>query len=245
MIKIGINGAGGRMGLRIASLITQSKDCQVKLALERPGHPALGQDIGFLAGLSEKLNVLLTSDFPGKTVDVILDFSHPDATMPLLEKCQKYKIALLIGTTGFNETQIAQIRESGKTIPCLLSPNLSIGANVMFKTAAELARRLGPEYDIEIVETHHRFKKDAPRGTAKKLAAAVNSVFPGKNIPTHAIRVGDVVGEHKIIFGTIGERIELGHFAQTRDTFAYGAIKTGLWLAHAKPGFYTMDDILQ
>ncbi|MCK5578587.1 MAG: 4-hydroxy-tetrahydrodipicolinate reductase [Planctomycetes bacterium] len=245
MMEIGIHGAAGRVGLRLVDLIIQSSDCKLKLALDRSDHPSLGQDIGQLAGLAKKLNLPLTAELTKKTVDVIIDFSLPTGTMPLLEKCRELKVPLVIGTTGFDEPQISQIKKAGQTIPCLLSPNMSIGANVMFQTAAQLAKKLGPEYDIEVTETHHRFKKDMPSGTAKKLVAAVKAVLPKKNIPTHSLRVGDVVGEHQIVFGTLGERIELKHLVQNRDIFALGAMQVAHWLSRAKPGFYTMEDFLK
>ena len=174
----------------------------------------------------------------------MIDFSQPAGTMKILKECLKYKTALLIGTTGLSTAQKNKIRLAGKKIACLISPNMSIGANLLFKVAPQIAAVLGQEYDIEIVETHHRFKKDAPSGTAIRLADAITAQT-GKKIPTHSLRIGDVVGDHTAIYSTLGERIELTHRVHTRDIFSRGALKVARFLAQARPGFYTMADALR
>ena len=156
----------------------------------------------------------------------------------------KYKSALLIGTTGLSKQQINRIRSAGKKISCLISPNMSLGANMMFKVAPEIAAILGANYDIEIVETHHRFKKDAPSGTAIRLAGSITNKS-GKKIPIHSLRVGDVVGDHSVIFSTLGERIELIHRVHTRDIFSRGALYAACILTKSKPGLYTMLDMIK
>ena len=175
---------------------------------------------------------------------VMIDFSQPAGTMKILKECLKYKTALLIGTTGLSTAQKNKIRLAGKKIACLISPNMSIGANLLFKVAPQIAATLGPEYDIEIVETHHRFKKDAPSGTAIRLGDAITAVTK-KKIPTHSLRIGDVVGDHTAIYSTLGERIELTHRVHTRDIFSRGALKVARFLAQARPGFYTMADAIK
>ncbi|MFH0887735.1 MAG: 4-hydroxy-tetrahydrodipicolinate reductase [Planctomycetota bacterium] len=244
MITIGINGATGRMGLSLIRLISDSKNLKLVAAIERSDHLRIGEDIGVIAGInSGGVGVRLSSKLD-KKADVMIDFSTPSATMNILKWCLEYKSALLIGTTGLSNQQINRIRSAGKKIACLISPNMSLGANMMFKAAPEIAAILGPDYDIEIVETHHRFKKDAPSGTAIRLAESITDKS-GKKIPIHSLRVGDVVGDHSVIFSTLGERIELIHRVHTRDIFSRGALYTACILAKLKPGLYTMLDMIK
>lgn len=244
MITIGINGATGRMGLSLIRLISDSKDLKLVAAIERPGHLRIGEDIGVISGInSGGVGVRLSSKLD-KKADVVIDFSTPSATMNILKWCLEYKSTLLIGTTGLSNQQINRIRSASKKIACLISPNMSLGANMMFKVAPEIAAILGSNYDIEIVETHHRFKKDAPSGTAIRLAESITNKS-GKKIPIHSLRVGDVVGDHSVIFSTLGERIELIHRVHTRDIFSRGALYVACILAKSKPGLYTMLDMIK
>jgi len=254
MITIGINGATGRMGLSLIRLIAESDDLELVAAIERPDHPRIGEDIGIITGMATKgIGIDLASQLD-KEVNVVIDFSTPSATMNILKSCLKYKSALLIGTTGLSKQQINRIRSAGKKISCLISPNMSLGANMMFKVAPEIAAILGANYDIEIVETHHRFKKDAPSGTAIRLAESITDPpdrmsgragKSGKKIPIHSLRVGDVVGDHSVIFSTLGERIELIHRVHTREIFSRGALYAARFLAKSKPGLYTMLDMIK
>lgn len=262
MIRVGINGAGGRMGRRISALMNQDKSLQLALALEHDKHPDLGKDIGLLNG-EGTMNILLTSQFKNEGLNSLIDFSHPSVTVKIAKLCAENKIAFVTGTTGMNEEQINEVKSYASAIPILISSNMSIGVNLLFKFAAQIAKSLGEEYDIEIIEKHHRFKKDAPSGTALSIAKAIaketnrDLAQVGKygregqtgertrsEICMHAIRAGDIVGEHTILYGALGETIELTHRAHTRDTFASGAVKAGKWIAHQKPGLYTMNDVL-
>lgn len=243
MITIGINGASGKMGLSLVRLIAESRDLRLVAAIDRADNHSIGKDVGLMSGLGKALGVRLSANMDRKA-DVMIDFSQPAGVIKILKECLKYKTALLIGTTGLSPAQKNKIRQAGRKIACLISPNMSIGANLLFKVAPQIAAILGKEYDIEIVETHHRFKKDAPSGTAIRLADAITSVTK-KKTPTHSLRIGDVVGDHTAIYSTLGERIELTHRVHTRDIFSRGALKVAHFLAQARPGFYTMADAIK
>ncbi|HHT9140633.1 MAG TPA: 4-hydroxy-tetrahydrodipicolinate reductase [Candidatus Tripitaka californicus] len=261
MIRVAVNGACGRMGSKIASLVCKDKGLELVAALEREGHPLLGKDVGSLAGEGD-LGVKVTDTLNGKA-DVLIDFSEPSSSVAKAALCASKGIALVVGTTGHTEEQLASIKKSSQRIPCLISPNMSLGVNLLFQTAAQIARALGEDYDIEIVEVHHRFKKDAPSGTALKLAQEIckatgrelkeAAVYgrqgimgerPKGQIGLHALRVGDTVGDHKVIFGTLGETIELVHSAHSRDTFALGALRAAKFLAGKPPGLYEMRQVI-
>jgi 4-hydroxy-tetrahydrodipicolinate reductase len=261
MIHVAVSGAAGRMGRALVRLIAEAKDLQLAAALEAPGHPALGQDVGTLAGAGE-CGVVISTDLP-ETVDVLVDFSLPDGAVERIEACAERGTAAVVGTTGFSDEQRERVAAAAKKCAVVLSPNMSVGVNVLFHAAADLARSLGPDYDIEILEAHHRFKKDAPSGTALKLAeeiaaatgrdlaeSAVHGRGPGHpprkagEIGIHAIRGGDIVGEHIVYYTALGERLELKHVAHTRDTFARGALRAVRWVADRGPGLYSMADVL-
>jgi len=261
MTAIAISGALGRMGQRIISLVSAAEDLVLTSALEVASSKGLGRDIGALVGVGD-MGVLLSDTYQGGA-QVLVDFSLPGSTMERIAECIVYQTAILIGTTGFEPDQMDQIRAAAESIPVLIAPNMSVGVNVMFKFAAEIAKALGDGYDIEITETHHRFKKDAPSGTALKLAQVVADATDrsvpedlqhgrcgivglrsAKEIGIHALRSGDVVGEHVISFGTLGERIEIVHRAHSRDTFALGSIRAARFLADKTPGLYRIEDAL-
>jgi 4-hydroxy-tetrahydrodipicolinate reductase len=260
MIKIAINGANGRMGRRVAALAIESGQFDIVAALEAAGNDSLGRDIGELAGL-ESLGVNVTAELTARP-DALIDFSTPAGTLAALAACRKARSAMVIGTTGLTDSQRAEIAEAAKDIAIVASPNMSVGVNVLLKIVAEIAKALGPNYDVEIAETHHRFKADAPSGTAIALARSIcaalgkeydqAAVFgrsgqaPRKSgqIGLHALRVGDTVGEHVVHFGNLGETITIGHSAHTRDTFARGALRAAAWLIGQKPGLYSMADVL-
>lgn len=262
MFNVAVNGACGRMGARIAALVFDDPELKLVAALERAGHPLLGKDVGTVAGCGEtevKITVALNTD-----TDVLIDFSSPDASVALAELCAKRNTAIVVGTTGLNPQQMEKIKLASQKIPCLVSPNMSVGVNAMFDLVAKMAKILGNDFDIEIFETHHRFKKDAPSGTALRIAEKICAATgrkmdkdviygrqgitgerPMNQIGMHAIRSGDVIGEHTVVFGSLGERLELTHKAHTRDTFVRGAIRAAKFIAHKKPGMYSMTDVLQ
>ncbi|HET6247882.1 MAG TPA: 4-hydroxy-tetrahydrodipicolinate reductase, partial [Tepidisphaeraceae bacterium] len=256
MTSLAITGAAGRMGTRLIALAHQAGDFQILGAIERPDYPALGKDAGEIAGAGN-IGVPITFDLR-PTPAVLIDFTSPSSMRHWLKTCRDRGIAMVIGTTGLQPADHAIIDQAAADIPILQAPNMSLGVNLLFKIAGEVARILGDEYDIEIVEGHHRFKKDAPSGTAIGVADAIlkatgkskdalvyerhgESVLrkPG-DIGMHSLRIGDEIGRHTAYFAAVGERLELTHVATNRDTFAHGALKAARWLAGQKPGRYGM-----
>ncbi|HEX4793143.1 MAG TPA: 4-hydroxy-tetrahydrodipicolinate reductase [Humisphaera sp.] len=257
---IAITGACGRMGMRLVALAKAAADMQIVAAIERPDHPAQGRDAGEIAGIGP-IGLPITFDLR-PTPQVLIDFTGPASMRHWLKTCRDRKIAMLIGTTGLAPQDHAIIDQASADIPILQAPNMSLGVNVLFKIAGEVAKLLGDEYDIEIVEGHHRFKKDAPSGTAMGLAEAILKAAnktraaliydrhgddcprqPGQ-IGLHALRLGDEVGRHTAYFAALGERLELTHVATNRDTFVHGALRAAKWLAQQKPGRYSMASML-
>ncbi len=262
-MKLVVNGALGRMGQRILTLASEDPDIEVSGAVDLK-NKHFGKDVGEIIGIG-KLGVLLTGDLSkvSNGADVVIDFTWPDIILETAETCGKAGIPLVMGTTGLKKENQEKFRQLVSSIPCVLAPNMSIGVNLLFKLASETASILGDEYDIEITETHHRFKKDAPSGTANRLAEIIADALgrdvnkearygrygitgerTRKEIGIHVLRIGDVVGEHTVSFGTIGERIELVHKAQSRDAFAKGAIRAAKFVCSARPGLYDMQDVL-
>lgn len=235
MIKLGILGAGGRMGRRIIELAREDKDLEVTLALERRGHPIIGREIGAIKVSSSGDGIFL--------VDAVIDFTLPEASLNNIDYVLKYKKPLVLGTTGFKDNEVERIKEAARSIPIVFSPNMSIGVNLLFGLAAEVAKKLGTDYDIEIVEAHHKAKKDAPSGTAKKLGQVIADAA-GRNITIHAIRAGDIVGDHTILYAGNQERIEIRHQAHSRDVFALGALRAAKWVVNKPAGLYSMQDVL-
>jgi len=236
MIKLGIAGVCGRMGRRIFEFASQERDFEITFALEKKGTPPIGRDLGKLKISSSPDGIFL--------IDVFVDFTEPLATEVNLDYIARYKKPLVLGTTGLNDTQLKKVEEVSKIAPVVFSPNMSVGVNVLFTMLPEIAKRLGPDYNIEIVEAHHRGKKDAPSGTAKKFGQILADVTK-KEIPIHAIRLGDIVGDHTIIFAGNSERIEIKHQAHSRDLFALGALKAVKWIFGKPPGLYSMQDVLK
>jgi len=232
---LGIAGVCGRMGRRILELASSDSAFEVNLALERKGIPQIGKEIGKLKISSNPDGLFL--------VDVFVDFTVPEATEATLDYVAKYKKPYVVGTTGLSQAQIEKIGEISKIVPVVFSPNMSVGVNVLFNILPDIAKRLGPDYNIEIVEAHHKGKKDAPSGTAKKMAQILADSTK-KEIPTHAIRLGDIVGDHTVIFCGNSERIEIKHQAHSRDLFVVGALKAAKWVFGKQPGLYTMQDVL-
>lgn len=263
-IRVSVCGAMGKMGERIFRCIQEEKDLIVSGAVERGGHPQCGKDIGMLLG-GEPLNVVLTDNMDACLAksDVVIDFTSREAAMKNVNMAVRHRVAMVIGTTGLTSEDEKTIYEAASEIPIVKAPNMSVGVNLLYKLVAEAAKGLGDGYDVEIVETHHRFKKDAPSGTALQLARVVAEALghePEKGyvygrqgdvgarksgqIGVFAVRSGDVVGEHTVVFGGIGERVELTHRAHTRDTFARGAIRAARFAAGHSPGLYSMMDVL-
>lgn len=264
MIEICLVGACGRMGKRIATAISDSEDTKISGAVEYEGHPELGRDIGEAAGLDEagvKVTQRLEDAIEGASV--VIDFSLPDSVVRTAGVCHNLKVPLVTGVTGLDGDQTAVLQKAAKDIAVVLAPNMSVGVNLMFKVAGEVARVLGDDYDVEIFETHHRFKRDAPSGTARRLAEIIAESLgrdldevgcwgrhgitgerDRREIAVHSLRAGDVVGEHTAVFGTLGERFEITHRAHSRDTFARGSVVAARFAASAKPGMYDMQDVL-
>lgn len=257
-LAIGIHGAAGRMGARLITLAIQDPALRLAAALDRAGHPRLGEDVGPLHGLPP-LGVPL-SDRLGDGVGAVIDFSGPEATLPLARDCAERGVPLVVGTTGFTPEQAAQLDELSRVVPLLISPNMSRAVNVMMRLAEQAAKLLGGTADIEVIERHHNQKKDAPSGTAVRIvdlirgATGIDRVVPGRHgitgarprdeIGVHALRCGDNPGEHTAVFGMPGEVIEITHRAYNRDGFAGGALDAAKWLVKQPPGRYGMSDVL-
>ena len=235
MIKLGISGVCGRMGRRIFELASRDKDFEINLALEKKGIPAIGKELGKIKISSNPDGIFL--------VDVFVDFTTPQATATNLDYVARYKKAAVIGTTGLDPEQLKKLKEVSSIVPIVFSPNMAIGVNVLFDILPEISKKLGPDYSIEIAEAHHRAKKDAPSGTAKKIGQILADAT-GREIPIHAIRLGDIVGEHTIIFCGNSERIEIVHRAHSRDLFALGALQAVRWIVNKPAGLYSMQDVL-
>jgi len=257
---IAIVGAAGRMGQRLVALGHEDPALTVVAAIDRADHPLINKDIGDLAGIGP-IKVPLTADLQVLPA-ALIDFSSPASMRQWIKICRERKIAMVVGTTGLHDSDHAIIDAAAADIAILQAPNMSLGVNVLFKIAGLVAQMLGDDYDKEIVEGHHRFKKDAPSGTAAGLAEAILTAMkkdksaliydrhgddcvrkPGE-IGMHSLRIGDEVGRHTAYFAALGERLELTHVATSRDTFVRGALRAAGWLAGKKPGRYSMTDVL-
>ena len=263
-MRLVVMGAGGRMGRALVKAITEADGVTVCAALERAGSPALGKDAGDLAGVGS-LGVPVTDDALAAIVNAegIVDFTAPAATIELAALAAQARIAHIIGTTGLSADDLARIAAAARHAPIVRSGNMSLGVNVLAVLVQKAAAALGPEWDIEILEMHHRMKVDAPSGTAlllgeaaargRDIALADHSVRSRDghtgarktgDIGFATLRGGTVVGDHSVIIAGAGERITLSHHAEDRSLFASGAIKAALWARRAKPGQYSMLDVL-
>lgn len=259
-----ITGVLGRMGKEIARIVCADNDMILKGGTELPTHPAIGSDIGDSLGLG-KTGIMVYPSLKEIECDnaVIIDFSSPASTRSLLDEIKGTETRIVIGTTGLTETDMMMIKETARTNAVLYSPNMSLGVNFLFYLTKIAAEKLGGEFDIEIIETHHRFKKDSPSGTAKRLGEIASEAIgcsyddvimhgrnglvgerPAKEIGMHAVRGGDIVGDHTVLFAGPGERLELKHCAHSRATFAKGAVTAAKWLHTQPSGFYAMHDLL-
>ena len=256
-------GPGGRMGGVLVRLTQDTPGVALAGAVDRPGSPRLGQDAGEVAGAG-RLGVEIVDRIDASAADrqVIVDFTTPEASIANMKAAAKNATPIVIGTTGFSPKQLRQIRTLAARTPTVLAPNMSLGVNLLLDLVGQVARSLGDAYDVEIVEAHHRFKKDAPSGTALALARAAGEALGRKlervgvagrrgfaerkktDIGLLSVRAGDIAGEHTVIFGGIGERIELVHRAHSRDAFGRGAIRAAQWLAGQASGLYGMQDVL-
>jgi 4-hydroxy-tetrahydrodipicolinate reductase len=258
ILAVGIHGATGRMGTRLIQLVAQDPALKLAAALERPGHHHEGKDAGSLAGappLSVPLGHTLATE---AKVDVMIDFSLPAASLEIAQACRERSIPLVVGTTGFEPAERRMLENASTKIPLLIAPNMSRAVNLLMRLVRDAARGLGTGADIAIVERHHKTKKDAPSGTALRLAEhaarGLREAIPGHAgtppadfadaIDIHALRLADSPGEHVVIFSVMGETLELGHRALNRDGFARGALDAAKFLAGKPPGMYTMEDVL-
>ena len=259
-----IAGAAGRMGSRIVALARETPGVRVVAALEAPGHPALGRDAGETAGIGALGVPLGTDAGAALTRDrVLVEFSVPEATLEHLRLAAAAGARAVIGTTGFSGAQREEIAALARRAPIMMAPNMSVAVTLAFRILPLMAKALGDDYDVEITEIHHRFKKDAPSGTALRMAEVVAEALgrdlgkvgvygrqglPGERtrqeIAVMSLRSGDVVGEHTVTFGALGERLELTHRAHTRDTFGRGALRAARWIRRQPPGLYDMADVL-
>lgn len=260
-VKIALHGAAGRMGQRLVIFGNSDPDCEIVAAVDIASHPKIGMDAGVNAGI-EALGVALTSDLSADIApDAMIDFSQPAGAVEMIQLCKERKVPLVVATTGLTPAQVALIDEASKVIPIVFAPNMSMGVNVFMKLAQVGARALAEhDADVEILERHHRFKKDAPSGTALKTGELIAKEMgithfrngregivgerPHDEIAYHAIRTGDNPGEHTVIFGMMGETLEVTVRCSSRDGYAMGAYAAAKFLQGKAPGRYDMFDVL-
>jgi 4-hydroxy-tetrahydrodipicolinate reductase len=263
-IKIGIIGAAGRMGRTLIEEVSAAEGAVLAAVCERPGHEAVGQDAGSFAGLKPSgVKIGDAAEAVFKASDVVIDFTVPKATAAHAALAAATKKALVIGTTGIEGAEAEAIRAAGRATPIVWAPNMSLGVNLLMAMTERAAKALGPDFDIEILEMHHKHKVDAPSGTALGLgeAAARGRAVALKDVAARgrdgitgarktgaigfaALRGGDVVGDHYVIFAGEGERLELVHKASSRKIYSRGALRAALWVVGKKPGVYAMADVL-
>lgn len=267
MIKVTVIGACGRMGRLLVSSVAQADDMELVGAVDAPGIPLIGKDAGEVAGVGA-LGVKVVDDSQLSEVmkksDVAINFSAPkEKVLDHIRVAVENQKPMVIGTTGFNEEELKTIKELTSKIPCVMAPNMSAGVNVLLKVVKEVAKVLGDDYDVEIIETHHHFKKDAPSGTADRIAQVIADALgrdlnevgiygrkgivgerPVKEIGVHAVRAGDIVGDHIVLFGGIGERLEITHRAQSREPYVRGALKAARWVINAPKGLHDISEVL-
>jgi 4-hydroxy-tetrahydrodipicolinate reductase len=263
MHKVAVAGASGRMGHMLIEAIRASGDCQLSGATDQPSSPAIGNDAAAFLGLASGVPVTADVRAALSNTDVLIDFTRPEGTMELLRACREMKVNLVIGTTGLGEGQKELIEDAARDIAIMMAPNMSIGVNVTMKLLELAAKSLGEGYDIEVIEAHHRHKVDAPSGTALKMGEVIAKA-QGKqlkdcavyaregvtgerkagSIGFSAIRGGDIVGDHTVLFAGTGERIEIVHRSASRQTYAEGSLRAVRFLAGKKTGLFDMFDVL-
>lgn len=264
-MKIAILGAAGRMGQNLLRCAGRIEGCEITAATESPGHPAIGKCVNVAGDIRPGTipdGLLYTSAWPGNA-EAVIDFTFHTEAIPNLTQAVACRQAYVLGTTGLNDQEKAAVRSAGEKIPVVWAPNMSLGVNLLTELVRRAAAVLGPEYDAEIVEMHHRLKQDAPSGTALGLAEAlaegrgvklgevacfgrkgITGERPKGQIALHALRGGAVVGDHTVMFVADEERVELTHKASSREAFATGALRAALWLAGRAPGVYNMRHVL-
>lgn len=264
MTRVIVAGAAGRMGRRIAHMVDQHPELTLAGGFEQPTSPEVGRDIGEVSGFGATGVMIVGS--PQEVLDqgeVIIDFTFHEATMQLARIAAERGKGMVIGTTGLTAENLVELQALSAKFPCVQSPNMAVGVNVLFQVARKMAAVLGDDYDIEIVEAHHRMKKDAPSGTALKLGEMVAEgvkrdlakvgvysrhgmigARTDQEIGIQTIRAGDIVGEHTVYFAGAGERLEITHRAHNRDNFARGAALAAAWVKNQPNGLYTMFDVL-
>ena len=264
-MKVGLFGANGRMGRVLVEALDLSDDAELSVATVRDDSPWVGLNVGELAGIGKKnINCSALSDLSGSDADVMIDFTLPSVIESNLAWCVDNNMPIVIGTTGLNDSQLNALDEAAKHIPIVFAANYSVGVNLMLSLVRQAASVLGETADIEITEAHHRFKQDAPSGTAMAIGEAIADEL-GRDLKSCAvygregkeperdqgtigfatIRAGDIVGEHTALFADIGERLEITHKASSRLTFAKGAVHAAKWLYGKQPGLYSMVDVLE
>lgn len=260
-LRIGVNGAAGRMGQRVVAMSMADPDLTLTVALESPDSPMLGRDAGEVAGAGP--SGVSISDQVSSPVDVIIDFSTPEGVQSIVAFCEDRRIPLVVATTGLTAAQKDLVLSAAQTIPILMAPSMSMAVNLVMKLVADAARILNRNtdgVDVEIIERHHRFKEDAPSGTALHFGRIISTEMgqsrhvhgregrigkrPRHEIGYHALRTGDNVGEHTIVFGMMGETIDLTVRGHTRDSYAYGALAAARFLVQHGAGLYSMADVL-
>lgn len=264
MISVIIDGACGRMGKMISQGVVTQSDMQLVGAIEYNGHPQLGEDVGEVAGvgtigvpISDNLSEILDE------ADVVVEFTAPSASIEHLRNVGDAGKTMVLATTGFTEAELAEVQELAQNIPCVMAPNMSVGVNVMLQAVQLVAKALGDEYDVEVIEAHHNQKADSPSGTALRIAEVLAESLdrnlaevgaygrhgmvgarPEKEIGIHAIRGGDISGDHTVLYAGAGERIEITHRAHTREAFAKGAIRAARWVVDAPKGLHDIAEVL-
>lgn len=265
MIRVAINGASGRMGKTLIQASVEHQEIELGAAFDISSSNAIDQDAGQISGIDHQgVNVNSGIEANANKFDVLIDFTRPVCTMQSLDLCVKHKKAMVIGTTGLDDEQKQKLQDASRSIPIMFAPNMSVGVNLCLKLLHIAAKTLGDEYDIEIIEAHHRHKVDAPSGTALRMGEVVAESLgrdlekcavygregntgerEPKTIGFETIRAGDIVGDHTVMFAGTGERVEITHKASSRMTFAQGAMRAATWLSLKEVGLYNMQDVLE
>ena len=264
MMRVVITGVCGRMGRCITRGIAQHTDMQLVGAVQYPSHPQIGSDAGVVAGIGE-IGVAITGDLEDvlESADVVIEFSKPEATLQHLREVVNADKAMVIATTGFEPDELVTVNELASQIRCVMAPNMSLGVNVMIQALELIAKALGDDYDIEVIEAHHNHKADSPSGTALRLAETVAAALerdldevgvygrhgivgarPKKQIGIHAVRGGDIAGDHTVLFATEGEQLSVVHRAHSPEAFAKGAIRAAKWVIDAPKGLHDVSEVL-
>lgn len=265
-MRVLVSGSSGRMSKRIISLMANDKEIEAVYAIEKKNHKDIGKKLTEIVGIEAKnIDNEVTDDIKKviETIDVVIEFTTPKATLDHIEEAKKHKKAIVIGTTGFNKEEFDEIKDASFEIPVFISPNMSIGVNLVFNLLRKISKSLPLDYDVEIIETHHKFKKDAPSGTAKKMAKIIAEARdqnpdeviiygrrghtdkkPDNQICIHALRGGSVIGRHQVKFISDEDEIEIIHSASSRDVFAKGAILAAKFINKKKKGLFTTEDII-